>query len=180
MLYSYQECLKKYGTDYKVKKEIKQGNLFLKEKGIYSDKQYVPELQIINKKYPDAIFTLNSAFYYHGLTDTIPDFYYVATSRGRRKISDVRIKQTFDNSDEIELGLIKIKQDGINLPIYSKERMLVELIRNKRKLPFDLYKELILSYRKITNELDIALVSDYAYVLPKTKMVMDTLRKEVL
>ena len=50
------------------------------------------ELEIIMKKYPNAILTLNSAFYYYGLTDTIPDHYYVATPKSNRKIEDVRVK----------------------------------------------------------------------------------------
>ena len=50
----------------------------------------MPELEIIMKKYPNAILTLNSAFYYYGLTDTIPDHYYVATPKINRNIEDVR------------------------------------------------------------------------------------------
>ena len=50
----------------------------------------MPELEIIMKKYPNAILTLNSAFYYYGLTDTIPDHYYVATPKSNRNIEDVR------------------------------------------------------------------------------------------
>ena len=65
MLLSYQECLEKYGTDYKIKKCVQEGELYVKEKGIYSDKRCVPELEIISKKYPNAIITLNSAFYYY-------------------------------------------------------------------------------------------------------------------
>ena len=93
MLLSYRECLEKYGTDYRIKKCVQEGELYVKEKGIYSDKRYVPELEIISKKYPNAIITLNSAFYYYGLTDTIPDFYYVSTPKNTRKISDKRVKQ---------------------------------------------------------------------------------------
>ena len=55
------------------------------EKGLYSEDRYVPELEIIMKKYPNAILTLNSAFYYYGLTDTIPDHYYVATPKSNKK-----------------------------------------------------------------------------------------------
>ena len=36
MLLTYQECLDRYGSDYQLKKEIRNGNLFRKEKGIYS------------------------------------------------------------------------------------------------------------------------------------------------
>ena len=180
MLLSYKECLERYGTDYKIKKSVQNGELFVKEKGLYSDKRYVPELEIISKKYPNAIITLNSAFFYYGLTDAIPDFYYVATRKSSRKISDTRVKQIYENSEAFEMGKTTIEYDGVDIVIYNKERLLVELIRNKRKMAFDLYKELITSYRKIVHEMDITVVTEYAYELPKTNMVMETLRLEVL
>lgn len=180
MLLSYQECLEKYGTDYKIKKSVQKGELYVKEKGLYSDKQYVSELEIISKKYPHAIITLNSAFYYYGLTDTIPELYYVATPKSSRKISDTRVKQIYENSDAFEMGKSTIEYDGVDITIYDRERLLVELIRNKRKMPFDLYKELITSYRKIIHEIDIAAVTEYASELPKRNMVMETLRLEIL
>lgn len=180
MLLSYQECIEKYGTDYKIRKSIDSGELFIKEKGIYSDKKYVPELEIISKKYPNAIITLNSAFYYYGLTDTIPDYYHMATPKNTRKISDTRVKQFYENSDAFDKGKTLLQYDGVNISIYNRERLLVELIRNKRKFSFDLYKELIVNYRKLVGELDMGLVAEYAYELPKTNMVMEVLRREVL
>lgn len=180
MLLSYQECLEIYGTDYKIKKSVQKGELFVKEKGIYSDKQYVTELEIISKKYPNAIITLNSAFYYYGLTDTIPDFYYISTPKNTRKISDIRVKQFYENSEAFDLGKNMLEYDGVDIVTYDRERLLVELIRNKRKFPFDYYKELISSYRRIIHELNMATVAEYACELPKTNMVMETLRLEVL
>ena len=41
-------------ADYKIKKCVQSGKLYIKEKGIYSDKRYVPELEIISKKYQQA------------------------------------------------------------------------------------------------------------------------------
>lgn len=180
MLLSYQECVAKYGNDYKIKKCIENGELFIKEKGIYSDKKHVSELEIISKKYPNAIITLNSAFYYYGLTDTIPDYYHIATPKNIRKISDKRVKQFFENSEAYDMGKTTLQYDGVNISIYNKERLLVELIRNKSKFSFDYYKELIVSYRRIVNELDMGIVAEYAYELPKTNMVMEILRREVL
>ena len=109
------------------------------EKGIYSDKRYVSELEIISKKYSNAILTLNSAFYYYGLTDTIPSFYYVATPKNARKISDARVKQIYENSKAFYMGKTIINYDGIDIWIYNKERLLVELIRNKHKLSSFVY-----------------------------------------
>lgn len=179
MLYSYKQCLEKFGTDYQIKKEIEAGKLFMKEKGVYSDKKYVSEIAIMSKKFPNAIFTSRSAFYYHGLTDAIPDYYYMATVRGASQIQDSRVKQIFENSDDVQMGKTSLEYNGTEINVYNRERMLVELIRCKNKLPFDYYKEIVNNYREILHELDVESITEYARCLPKKKMVMETLQREV-
>ena len=66
------------------------------------------------------------------------------------------------------------------IPVYSRERMLIELLRYKSKLPFDYYKEILLNYRKIMPQLDIQAIQDYAMDAPKSGKIMDTLQMEVL
>lgn len=44
--------------------------------GLYSDKEFVNPLEIIVKKYPNAIFTCASAFYHFDLTDVIPSHFF--------------------------------------------------------------------------------------------------------
>lgn len=179
MLYSYEQCVKKHKTDYQIKKRIAAGELYKIEAGIYSDEKYVPEIAVIRFKYPYGIISMNSAFYYHGLTDTIPTQYYLTTGKNFSKIKDRRVKQNFENSSYLRLGEEETVVDGVMVRMYSKERMLVELIRNKRKFSFDYYKELIGSYRKIINSLDVQAVQEYASFLPKTNMIMETLELEV-
>ena len=180
MLYSYNQCIEKYGSKYLVKKAVESGELFRKEKGVYSDEKYVSSLEIISMKYPNAIFTLNSAFYYYDLTDTIPEHYYLATSRGAAKIQDKRVIQIFENSDALELGITYLEKEGCRIKIYDRERMLVELLRNKNKLSFDYYKEILLNYRKIIEDLDMQAIQDYVYAVPKSEMIMETMQLEVL
>ena len=73
-----------------------------------------------------------------------------------------------------------MEREGCVINIYSKERMLVELLRHKSKLPFDYYKEILLNYRDMIHDLDIPLIQDYAYEVPKTSMIMELLQLEVL
>ena len=155
MLYSYSQWIEMFGTDRKIKQVIDNEQIFKIEKEIYSDTKHVSELEIISMKYPNAIFTLNSAFYYHGLTDVIPDLYFLATSKEITKIRDKRVKQKFENSKELNLGVIKMSYNNVEIKIYNKEQIIIELIRNKNNLPFDYYKEIWLNYRKIISELDI-------------------------
>lgn len=180
MIYSYADCIDKYGSKYQIKKQIDAGNLYQQEKGVYSDEKYIPTFRIVSFKYPKAIFTLNSAFYYHNLTDVIPERYYLATPKSAAKITDERVSQIFENSEAVSYGAEYHTQGGYDILMYNKERMLVELLRNKNKLPFDYYKEILLNYRKIVDELDIALIQDIAFELPKSRMILDLLQMEVL
>lgn len=180
MLYTYEEIRIKYGTKYNIKKALNQGILFKQERGIYSDTKYVSELNIITLKFPKAIFSMESAFYYHHLTDTIPDRYYLQTDRDGSKIKDPRVKQLFEKKEYLQLGKEIITYEGVQLNIYSKERMLIELVRNKTKLPFDYYKEIIYSYRKIISSLDIQEIEELSFLLPKKEKVREVLELEVL
>ena len=56
-----------------------------------------------------------------------------------------------------------------------RERMLIELLRYKNKLPFDYYKEIIGNYRSLIYELDIERIQDYAATFPKSKMISEAL-----
>ena len=179
MLYSYAECKEKYKTDYQIRKELSSGRLKRLHRGIYSDTNYISDLAIISKTYPNAVFTLHSAFFFQNLTDTVPDIHSIITDKDAAKIKDVRIKQYFDNNNSLKLGVETKIFDGTQIRVFNRERLLVELIRHKNKLPFDYYKEIILNYRKLIYELDIQAIQEYASILPKTHLVMDTLRLEV-
>ncbi|MBD5541336.1 MAG: hypothetical protein HDR00_09145 [Lachnospiraceae bacterium] len=179
MLMSYLECIKKFGTDYQLDKQLECGNLFKIEKGIYSDKKSVREIDIITLKYPNAVFTLNSAFYFYSFTDVIPDKYILATDRNSAKIRDERVKQVFYPKDSLETGKVSMDYEGSIIHTYDKERLLIELVRYKDKFPFDYYKEIILSYRKCIMDMDLELLQDYAEKFPKSGRIMDMIQAEV-
>ncbi|MHB1485323.1 MAG: type IV toxin-antitoxin system AbiEi family antitoxin domain-containing protein [Saccharofermentanales bacterium] len=179
MILSYKQCIEKYKSNYGIKKAIASGNLFNIEKGIYSEKKYEPELAVIMEKYPNAILTSKSAFYYLSLTDVIPDFYFLATEKAGAKINDKRVKQVFVVKELFDYGVTEIERQGVMIRIYDKERMLIELIRNKNKLPYDYYKEIIGIYRNIIHELDIERIQNYANIFPKGGLIAKVLQAEV-
>jgi hypothetical protein len=80
----------------------------------------------------------------------------------------------------MDMGVEIKKYSGDDIQVFSKERLLIELIRNRNKLPFDYYKEIISSYRRLIDELDFMMVEEYAEKLPRTKAVMETIQMEVL
>ena len=178
MVYTYKECKQKYKTDYEIRKQLESGLLIRVQRGIYTDEVNESDLAIMSKQYPNAVLTLNSAFYYHNLTDTIPQHYYLMTDKNCTKIQNTKVKQFFDNSDSLNIGLMTMQYDGATIRIFNKERMLVELIRNKNSLPYDYYKEIIKNYRDIVDELDIQAIQEYVEKLPKSCFVRRTLQAE--
>ena len=179
MILLYKELMNKYKSDYKIKKLIDEGKIVKVEKGIYSDNGNVNYLEILTKKYPDAVFTMNSAFYYHNLTDVIPDKEYLAIKRDSTKISDDRIKVIYYQDKFFDIGKTTIKVNGAEINIYDKERMLIELIRNEKSIGFDYYKEIINNYREIKDELNIKKISEYISKYAIEDYLYDVIMKEV-
>ncbi|MBR2834557.1 MAG: hypothetical protein IKE43_02425 [Coriobacteriales bacterium] len=174
------ECLKRYGSDYYIQQQVNSGQLFRIDRGIYSEEEYVPEIAMLAHKYPKAVVTMHNAFYMHDLTDVIPEKYDFATERDAAKIPDKRVKQYFIPGAFFSEGIESIDIKGYSIPIYNKERMLIELLRYKTKLPFDYYKEILLNYRRILPRLNIQKIQDYALAAPKSNKVFDVLQTEVL
>ncbi len=180
MLLTYNQCRNQFGSDYRIQNLLKSEKLFKVQEGIYSTSNYSSIYEVISLKYPNAIFTMDSAFYAHGLTDEVPDLYCLATRRETTRIKDNRIKQSFMKDDIFELGKIEMEFQGDNIKVYNQERMLIELIRNKSKIPFDYYKEIIGNYRNRINEMDFGKVHEYAEHFKMNQTIMNTIQMEVL
>lgn len=180
MFFSYADCITKYGNAYQLNRALEDGLVFKLEDGIYSDSEYESEVAIISKKYPDGIFTGEFAFYVHGLTDLIPEKYALATKAKAAPLVDGRIEQIYTRDDLLNIGVIQMEVDGATIPIYDKERMIIELLRNKNKMPKDLYKEIIGNYRRIIESLEIWRIQEYLDLFPKSKMIKKAFDEEIL
>lgn len=180
MIMTYKECIEKFGNAYQVNKVMEAGFVYKIEEGIYSDNEFESEVAVILKKYPKTVLTGDYAFYVHGLTNVVPDQYSLATEQKAAVISDKRVKQIYMRNDLLHLGEVEQIVDGAALRIYDKERMLIELLRNRNKMPYDLYKEIIYNYRKIITELEIWRIQEYAEIFPKSKMIKKALDEEVM
>lgn len=179
MLFYYKELLECGLSRYQIEKKVANKELHKIEKGIYSDEKEPSEVEIIAKKYPKAILTLNSAFFYYGLTDRIPDYYYMATDKKSRSIENKIIKQIYTKRELLNIGQTKIKIENSEVNIYDKERMLIELIRYKSKLPYEMYKEVINNYRKIKDKIDFIKLYKYAQNF-NNLYIMKTIEAEVM
>ena len=179
MIFTYNELFEKYKNTYRITKAVENKEIFRIEKGIYSDVPSVHYLDIIMKKYPYGVFTSYSAYYYHNLTDVIPDKIYLATDRNNRMISSNKIKQIRMKEELYNLGKTEIDYEGIKINIYDKERMLIDLARNKNQIGYDLYKEIISNYRKLAISLDTQKIEEYLQYFVNGDKIFEIIQDEV-
>ena len=95
MLYNYKDVKEKYKDDYNLKIALQNKQIFKVEKGVYADKKNPNLLAVYSKKYPNAIITMDSAFYFYNLTDVIPAKVYLATASSSHTIDNKKINQIF-------------------------------------------------------------------------------------
>jgi len=180
MLYTYAEAQEKYGSPYQMERKIQQGSLFRLAKGLYSAKKDVSPYAVATKMYPDAIITMDSAFFIHGLTDVVPSKINLATRRNSSRIQNENVRQFFLESHILNPGKTTMKHDGTIINIYSLERMLIELMRNNASMPLDYYKEIISSYRKRIDDMDIRAIENYMKLFKRNDYMFDILQREVM
>lgn len=173
------EWVRKYETKYRVGELVREGRLFRIEEGIYSDVADVSEVEVVLAKYPSSVLTLQSAYYYYRMSDEIPDEYHLATDRKSARIVDERVEQSFVPSGTLMTGATETVVLDEHLRIYDKERLLIETMRFRTKLPYDLYREVIGSFRNMRNELYGTRIDDYLREFPRRKSIIEAIRREV-
>lgn len=136
-------------------------------------------MEVLSKKYPKAIITGESAYYYHNLTDVIPDRLYLATNRTAVRINNNKIKQISVSDNLFELGKETLLYEGANINIYDKERLLIDLARNKNQIGYDLYKEIISNYRKQVHLLYTQKLEEYIQYFVNGDKIFEIIQDDV-
>jgi len=179
-LYTYKEALETYGSRSALTAQISRGKLFNVARNLYSEDQYSDSLAQVMKLYPETVVTGLTAFYIYGLTDKVPVVIDLATRRNATRISNPEVKQHFVDNSRFDVGVISVRHDGTMVRIYDLEMMLFYLVRNDGKLPLDLFREVLKSYRKRTDELDFGKLQWYADLLPWGRKNLERIVKELL
>jgi len=179
MLLTYKEAYKKYRNDYGINRAINNSEIYKVSRGIFSDKKYVDPIVLYSKKYSKGIISFDSAFYYYDLTDVVPDKTHMSIKKHSRKIEDPNVVVSYIDENKFEAGLETIEKDGVQINIYNKERLLVELIRRRNTIPFDYYKEIIRNYRKQGDMLDMNKIEKYIAMYSNSNSLSEAIIREV-
>lgn len=90
-----------------------------------------------------------------------------------------KVKQIYAPDEKFEIGITSIIVNGIEIKIYDKEKLLIELVKDSEKIPFDYYKEIINNYRIISDTLDMDKLSDYLSYYKNDMYLFSKIQKEV-
>ena len=72
----------------------------------------------------------------------------------------------------------QVKYLGFGIQIYDLERLLIEVVRNKKNMDFNLYSKIILGYKKIVRLLNKNKLGRYVQFF-KDPMIMYRIENEV-
>ena len=178
MLYFHKELKEKLKSDYQIQKAVNEKKYFKVEGSLYSDKPDANYIEIIAKKFPNFVIYGDSAYYYHNLTDFIPNKVVLATTKNN-KIRSKYVKQVRLTDELFNIGITKIEINGISINIYDQERMLIELARSKNQMGYDMYKEIITNYRKIADDLDMEKIENYLTYFQYGDKLFEIIQDEV-
>ena len=140
---------------------VKKNGLSKIAPGLYGDENYIyDKLHIIQRRYPKYIFTGITALYLYGLTDKIPEIIEVVAPQGynpsRKKDKSLRVRQISDPHKYLS-DITEIETDFGNIvKVYSAERVICDLIKNRDKYDSELFVKAIKLYlRKINNQIKL-------------------------
>ena len=179
MLFDYNECRKRFSSPYQIEKAVEDCRIYKMMPGVYSDTGAESELEVLQARYPKSVLTLETAYQYYNLTDVISDVYTFATPRNAPRIKDERIKQYYVPGEVFGVGMTTAEFEGEKLRIYDRERLLIETVRMKERLPLDLYREVINSFRKVREDLYAAKIGDYLEGFGRKEGFMKIIEAEV-
>lgn len=160
--------LKAYGMYYsKVQKLIKDGFVEKVKNGYY---HWVKdfngsEISIINRLFPDAVLSAETALFYYGYSDRNPAAWHFAINKNvakeRTNIDYPFIKPYRTEPELLVLGETTGKIDGFPVRIYDRDRTICDVLRNMNKMDKEIFNKAIQGYVNDTKK-NIPNLMEYA------------------
>ena len=141
------------GYHHKHLKELMDKGVIRKIKRGYYEWQYdeyISDVTIITKLFPDAVIYLLSALYIYGYIDRTPNEWHIAVARGssrqRFEIGYPKVKPYYIHEKYMNIGKTKDIYEGQEINIFDRDRTICDVVRNANKIDKELVNQAIKSY----------------------------------
>ncbi len=155
------------GYSYKEILELEaQGKISRFKNGYYTCPEVkVPEEELVFSLFPDGVFTMETALYYHGYLPQRPYYWSIAISKNASKsrfnMNYPLIHPFYTEPKVLASGVEKLDLEQGSISLYEKDRLICEILKYEDKMERDDFKLAILSYIRDESK-DIAKFLAYA------------------
>ena len=132
-------------------KYVKNSGLEAVSRGVYStDSDWIDELYVLHQRCPNAVFSHDEAFYYHGLIDREPFIHTLTIYSGynaHRLIAAGNCKVYTVKRELLNVGKTIVQDnDGNMIPMYDLERTICDLMRSRSSIEVQDFNSALKNY----------------------------------
>jgi predicted transcriptional regulator of viral defense system len=148
-----------------LKKIVSEGKLERVQRGVYVDSDSIEdEMFYMQKKYPELVYSHETALYLHDLTDRTPFEYTATVSSGYKVVENIssRFKIYYVKKELHKLGVEKkVTIFGNTIETYDVERTICDIVRSRSRIDIQIFNDAIKRYARLEQK-DILLLMEYA------------------
>ena len=168
------------GVDFRrIQTFVEDGKLTRVKNGYYTSKilNYSEE-QLITAMFEDGVLTMESGAFYYGYLKQRPAHWSIAisknTSKSRFKLDYPIVVPFYTEPDVLERGVTEVEVAGKKMKIYTKERLICDILKYQEKMEPRYFKEAVLSYiqDEEKNVADLMKFAKERKVLKKVQMMI--------
>lgn len=131
------------------------------------------EMYIMQKKYPNLIYSHETALFLHELSDRTPFEYSATVPSGYKVVSNIseRFKIYYIKKDLHTMGVIEGKTSfGNTIRVYNVERTICDILRSRNRVDVQIFSDALKRVAK-NKQLDSVLLLKYARKLNVEKIL---------
>ena len=161
-----------------IQKLLTEGVIEKIKRGLYHlvDEDDYSEVNLINRLYPDAVLSMETALFYYGYSDRTPAEWHLAVdkdiTRYKTKIDFPFVKIYFLESSLLNLGATVGEIDEHTVRIYDRDRTICDCLRYMGKIDKEIFNKAVQGY-VADPEKNIPNLMQYAKPLRVQKKVKD-------
>lgn len=144
---------------------VKKQGLVRVSHGIYvSEDAWDDPMYLLQLRFPQAVFSHDTALYLHDLTDREPLKYAITVKTGYNtsKFQSLNVKAYTIKKDLHELGITEIASPfGNMVNVYDKERSVCDIVRSRSEIEIQTFQDALKMYTK-RNDKDLHRLMLYA------------------
>lgn len=161
-----------------IKKMCENGDIERVKHGYYqiADSMEISEEKMIATFLQEGIVCMESALFFYGYSDKTPLVWTIAVprniSRAKTKINNLAYKLYFVQDDKLAIGKAEGIFNGIELPVYDRERTICDCFKYKSKMDNEMFNKAINAYVADENK-NLGNLSKYAKEMRVYKKVAE-------